>query len=243
MMNLTSALNCIDEDLVADAISTIDNRRNSHTSAQTVNWKPAPKGHGRTIAIAVSVCCCAVILCVAIALWCVRVFTGASATDPTRDGDNFKSDTFETFYDVYPDADMAERLSGLSLDNMSYELYYTTGTDWTNADNWFSFFLNADNSNAVENDGTCQRVYIDVMFTGTIDYWMSGRTFGNGLRTVTIGDTEVTFTTNEDADTAGIESGYSFAYFEKNGAFYELTVQYGTDTMTELMSVLEQILA
>ncbi|MCD8295654.1 MAG: hypothetical protein LUE27_10510 [Clostridia bacterium] len=242
MTNLTDALNFIDGDLIADAAETIDARKESHLLAKNVRWGIAPNERGHSRAMIITICCSIVVLCAAIVLWCLLAFTGVSATDPTRIGDNIISDTFETFYDIYPDAEMAERLNELGLENTSYELYYNKGTDWTDGGNWFSFFITSQSSEAVRDDGTCRKIYLDVMFTGTVDDWLGNITFTNGLRTVTIGDTEVTYTTNEDSDTTENESGYSFAYFEKNNILYELTVSYGNNTLSKVMSILEMLL-
>ncbi|MCD8306975.1 MAG: hypothetical protein LUD51_01905 [Clostridia bacterium] len=229
MTNLTDALNFIDDDLIADTLDTMD-RPVLRSGARTVRWGSPSRGrrHGRGIVAAVC-SCVAVIVCALIVMWCLLVFRGSDATDPRNEGDNVWFAAFDSVSGIYPDEEMASRLSGLELDSLNIQLCYSEETDWQDSSNWTSLLIMGNNTGSASEDGTVQHVSLYCMFTGTLDDWKANPDRANTVENIDMNGVEVQITDSCNAD------------FEKNGIIYNLRIAYG-DTETGLMSILDTLL-
>lgn len=218
MNTVAKALNYLDDELIFSALKSIE-----VSAALAAGAAPrrragvrAPKLRGGAKAAAISTL--AVAMCAVIAVWAALAFTGNHAEDPRAHGEQKILSSFEEIAAVYPDSDMAERISSLDFIEHGYEgvqLWYDVGGDWTDSGCWNSVVM------VGEIAQTEQCVILYCLFDGTYDDWaVSRECYRTDAYYLTVGDTEVKIANQLLAH----GETDSYAIFESGGAVYELVM-------------------
>lgn len=239
MNAITNLLNYIDEELLYCAIETISpNQKYSNGSTQQkiakYNDSIPLRGtvKGKTLAISISAFAVCTIFMI---VWAIIALTGNQTLDPYRlDKQEKLLDSFSEINRLYPDVEMAERLSGLNFNEMEVTLYYENNTDWQNSENWFSLIFNG-NSGFIDSTGIVESVTLYCLFTGSLEEWKVNAVYEDNTQYAMIGETEVQIAFLEKTEC-------SYAIFEKNGIIYDLRIQFGNSTNIEILAILESLL-
>lgn len=251
MYKIAQAMQLIDDDLLLDAIYTIGaNRRVKSGGATTVRWKPLSKGKGGAKTKVIAITCCVLAVIIAVSIWAAVVLTGSQVIDNYRIGDEKILDSFYTVSDIYPDEEMAERLSIFDnllrdiddkncYENYDVSLYYNEGTDWQDSDNWYSLIFSGytgEKEYTTEGGVIYQHVTLMCLFTGTLDKWEIANSFVKLVKNVVIGGIEVHLRYAKNVSTW-------YAFFEKNEIVYDLRIQFADPTEEQMIEYLDLLLS
>lgn len=238
MNNVVNALSYIDDDLVFAALQTASNFNLSNSSARNkerLTPKHLPRIQGGVKVKVMAVSASALIVCIAFAIWAIIALTGNQAIDMYRlDKEEKILDSFTEIQEFYPDTVTANKLSGLNFNEMQIALYYDNDTDWRDSENWYSLIFNG-NGEAINVDSVIENYTIYCLFTGTLKDWSVDSVYQENTR-----DIEINGTTIQLSYSNKIECSY--AIFENKGVIYDVRVQFGSTTESDLLSILEYLL-
>lgn len=238
MNKIATALNYIDEDLIFAALETVSVCRKTKISGNEkkhTKRKPDYSLQGGVKVKAVALSLSVLGLCAIFAVWAIIVLAGNHEIDIYRLNKEEKIiGSFAELQEYYPGKQTAERLSVLDLKEMEIALYYDIDTDWQNSENWYSLIFSG-YGESVSFDGVLERCTVYCLFTGSLEDWKVNSVYDGNTQYMTIGETEVQLSYSEMTEC-------SYAIFVKDDIVYDVRVQFGNSTTTDLMTILEWLL-